>query len=117
MPNCNSLDYEGAGKPGLALSPKLCRALSIIDLKVLQGKAPSITLPSRLPLLWVEPTTNVGVALMLCSDASERLALIIARVASLSMQASSDVMFRPPSAAIASTPLQLRQFCLSNKSL
>jgi len=91
--------------------PSLRKAVSMVDWKVAQGKAPWMICPSRLPLLRVGPMMNVGVALMLCSDASERLALIAAKVDSRSMQAFSAVMFSFSSAAMARMPLQLRQFC------
>ena len=87
----------------------------MVDLKVLHGTAPSITSPSRLPLLWVGPMTNVGVALMLWSDASERLALISANVDSRSMQALSLDVSSSASATMPRTPLQPRQFCWSNR--
>ena len=87
----------------------------MVDLKVLHGTAPSITSPSRLPLLWVGPMTNVGVALMLWSDASERLALISANVDSCSMQALSLYLLRSASPAMVRTPLQPKQFCWSNR--
>ena len=53
---------------------------------------------------------NVGVALMLWSDASERLALITAKVEFRFMQASRSAVLSFASEAIAMTPLQLRQF-------
>ena len=89
----------------------------MVELKLSQGKAPSITRPFRLPLLCVGPMTKVGVALMLCSDASERLALIPATVALRSMQIFSSVVLTSCPAAMASTPLQLRQFCWSKRAV
>ena len=88
----------------------------MVDLKMLQGKAPSITRPSRLPSLWVGPMTNVGVALMLCSDASERLALIRVTVDFRFMQACRAAVLRSSSAAMARTPLQFKRFCWSNRA-
>ena len=89
----------------------------MVDSKVFQGKAPSITLPSRVSPLWVGPMTNVGVALMLCSDASERLELITATVALRSMQVFKAAVASCSSAAMVRTPLQLRQFSWSNRPL
>ena len=89
----------------------------MIDLKVLQGKAPAITCPSRLSSLRVGPMTNVGVAMMLWSDASERLALSTATVALRSMQFCKAAVSSYSSAAMVTTPLQLRQFCWSNRAV
>ena len=68
-------------------------------------------MPIQAAVTWVGPMTKVGVALMLCWDASERLALITATAALLSMQVCKAAVSSCSSAAMVRMHLQLRQFC------